>query len=359
MTAAVYVDKPAPGSLYASQSCLERGDEAGAVPEMLQAPIVAYSRLLVGASAARYTYPTFMDAIVIDNVSKTFDTTRAVAGLSASVPAGCIYAFLGPNGAGKTTTIRMIMNIIYPDSGRIEVLGRSPLTAAKEKIGYLPEERGLYRSMKVRDVLWYLGSIKGMRRRELGPAIDRWLDEVGLADWADKRVEALSRGMQQKLQFVVAVINDPEILILDEPFAGLDPVNLDLLKDIMLRMRDAAKTVIFSTHMMEQAEKLCDFILLINQGAKVVDGTLDEIRSQYRTDVVSAEIQGDSAFIETLPIVETVQSVDRRLEISLRPDADAQELLRALVGRVTVRAFELKVPSLHEIFVHLIGQPNA
>ena len=300
-----------------------------------------------------------MDALVLAEVSKSFGAVRAVDGLSARVPAGSIYGFLGPNGAGKTTTIRMIMNIIYPDSGTVEVLGNGSVAAVKDRIGYMPEERGLYRKMKVRSVLSYLGSLKGMTRGELAGRIPQWLDRVGLGEWANKRVDELSRGMQQKLQFVATVLNDPDLLILDEPFSGLDPVNLDLLKEIILAMKGEGRTVIFSTHVMEQAEKLCDFILLINEGRKVIDGTLSEIQSQYESDVVSVELEGDTAFVDELPMVERTRRVNRRLEVALTEGADAQEFLRALIERAPVRAFEVKVPSLHEIFISLVGEGDA
>jgi len=300
-----------------------------------------------------------MDALVLAEVSKSFGAVRAVDGLSARVPAGSIYGFLGPNGAGKTTTIRMIMNIIYPDSGTVEVLGNGSVAAVKDRIGYMPEERGLYRKMKVRSVLSYLGSLKGMTRGELAGRIPQWLDRVGLGEWANKRVDELSRGMQQKLQFVATVLNDPDLLILDEPFSGLDPVNLDLLKEIILAMKGEGRTVIFSTHVMEQAEKLCDFILLINEGRKVIDGTLSEIQSQYESDVVSVELEGDTAFVDELPMVEGTRRVNRRLEVALTEGADAQEFLRALIERAPVRAFEVKVPSLHEIFISLVGEGDA
>lgn len=301
---------------------------------------------------------TNTDAIVLEEVGKAFGSVRAVNGLSARIPAGTIYGFLGPNGAGKTTTIRMIMNIVYPDSGRIEILGEDSVEQRRGQIGYMPEERGLYRKMKVRSLLSYLGSIKGMKRAELGREIPKWLDTVGLSEWADKKVEELSRGMQQKLQFVATVINDPDLLILDEPFSGLDPVNLDLLKGILLRMRDVGKTVVFSTHVMEQAEKLCDFILLINKGKKIIDGTLEQIQSSYKSDAVTTELEGDTSFIADLPVVKSITRTGKRLEISLREKSDAQELLKALVGRVRVQVFEVKRPSLHEIFVHLVGQSN-
>jgi len=299
-----------------------------------------------------------MDALVLEEVAKTFSAVRAVDQLSARVPTGSIYGFLGPNGAGKTTTLRMIMDIIAPDSGRIEILGETPDSKANERIGYMPEERGLYRKMTVRDVLTYLAALKGMKRRAASQEIARWLGIMTLKDWADRKVEELSKGMQQKLQFIATVINDPDFLILDEPFSGLDPVNLDLLEGIMLRMRGAGKTVLFSTHVMEQAEKLCDFILLINKGKTVFDGTLDQIRSGYKSNAVVAELDGDAGFVRDLPMVKSTTVNGKRLEVALKESADSQELLRALVGRIRVRAFEEKVPSLHEIFVHLVGQSN-
>jgi len=300
-----------------------------------------------------------MDALILDDVTKVFGSVRAVDGLSARIPAGSIYGFLGPNGAGKTTTLRMVMNIFSPDSGRIEVLGHSSRDEVSGRIGYMPEERGLYRKMKVRAVVSYFGKLKGMKRHDLGREIPRKLEEVGLAEWADKRVEDLSRGMQQKLQFVVTTINDPDLLILDEPFSGLDPVNLDILRDIMLRVRQTGKTVIFSTHMMEQAEKLCDFILLVDKGRKIIDGTLDQIRSAYPCNTVKVELDGETDFIAALPMVRGIERNDRKLNISLSENGDPQDLLRSLVGKVRVRSFEESVPSLHEIFVDQVRRNDA
>ena len=299
------------------------------------------------------------DAILLDQVVKAYGRVRAVDAVSARIPRGSIYGFLGPNGAGKTTTLRMIMNIMCPDRGRIEVLGRPLSESSREKIGYLPEERGLYRKMKVRNVMTFLGAIQGMSGGALAREVPRWIEAVGLSEWADRRVDELSKGMQQKLQFVAAVIHDPEILILDEPFSGLDPVNLDLLKGMLLRMRERGKTVIFSTHIMEQAERLCDYILLVDRGRKVIDGTLDQIRGQHQTNTILARLEGDASFIRDLPMVRAVAQVEKRLEITLDEGADTQELLKALVGRVRVHAFEEKVPSLHEIFVHLVGRNHA
>ena len=278
--------------------------------------------------------------------------------LSVQVSVGTIYGFLGPNGAGKTTTIRMIMNIIRPDSGRIEILGDGQIEQVKTRIGYMPEERGLYRKMTVRKVLAYFGAIKGLNDHELAHRVPRWLERVELADWAEKKVEELSRGMHQKLQFAVTVINDPELVILDEPFSGLDPLNQELLKTIILEMRNQGKTIIFSTHVMHEAEKLCDSILLINKGKLILDGRLDHIRSRQSTHTVCVELEGDASFVETLPMVTAVKSEENRLEITLA-DADTQQFLQALVQRARVRAFEVKVPSLHEIFVNLVGANDA
>ncbi|MFC1737901.1 ABC transporter ATP-binding protein [Planctomycetota bacterium] len=223
----------------------------------------------------------------------------------------------------------------------------------------MPEERGLYRKMTVRKTLAYFGAIKSAAADELAVRIPRWLEHMDLADWADKKVEELSRGMHQKLQFAVTAINDPELLILDEPFAGLDPLNQELLKDVILNMRDKGQTVIFSTHVMHEAEELCDSILLINKGKAILDGRLDHIRSQHTSHAISAELQGDTAFIKTLPIVTKVESQGNRLEITLTEDADPQQLLRVLLERVRIQTFEVKVPSLHEIFVNLVGASNA
>ena len=299
-----------------------------------------------------------MNAVLLDKVCKSFGEVRAVDNLSVQVSVGSIYGFLGPNGAGKTTTIRMIMNIIRPDSGRIEILGDGQIERVKTRIGYMPEERGLYRKMTVRKVLAYFGAIKGLNDHEIAHRVPRWLERVDLADWADKKVEELSRGMHQKLQFAVTVINEPELVILDEPFSGLDPLNQDLLKTIILEMRNEGKTVIFSTHVMHEAEKLCDFILLINRGKPILDDRLDHIRSRQSAHTVCVELEGDTGFVETLPMVTAVKSEGKRLNVTLT-DADTQQFLQALMQRAKVRAFEVKVPSLHEIFVKLVEADDA
>jgi len=300
-----------------------------------------------------------MDAVAIRDVCKSFGEVRAVNNLNMTVPAGSIYGFLGPNGAGKTTTIRMIMNILRPDSGQIALLGDHSVEQTKSRIGYMPEERGLYRKMTVRKVLTYFGAIKDVPPVELTRRVPQWLERLDLAKWADKKVEELSRGMHQKLQFAVTAINEPELLILDEPFSGLDPLNTDMLESIVLEMRSQGKTVIFSTHVMHEAEKLCDSILLINKGRAILDDSLANVRSQQRSHAVCLELEGDTDFVSGLANVTKVKSEGSQLEITLEESADSQELLRSLMEHTRVHSFELKVPSLHEIFVDLVGKSDA
>lgn len=294
-------------------------------------------------------------AIELREIRKSFGPVRAVDGLSLAVPQGAVYGFLGPNGAGKTTTLRMIMDIIRPDGGEIRLFGKPASSFARGRVGYMPEERGLYRKMTAAAVLRYFGSLKGLSGSQLAQCVPAWLERIDLAAHAGKKVEELSRGMHQKLQFAATVINDPDLVILDEPFSGLDPVNQDLLREIITTMRDQGRTVLFSTHGMHEAEELCDFIVLINQGRVVVDGTLDQIRSRHESHTIAIEIEGDGAFVGTLPQVAAIRPDGRRLDVTLRDGADPQELLRILVDRSRVRAFEVKHPSLHEIFVRLVG----
>ena len=300
-----------------------------------------------------------MNTVSLENVSKSFGPLQAVHELNVNVPPGCIYGFLGPNGAGKTTTIRMIMNIIRPDTGKITLFGNGTAKNTKSRIGYMPEERGLYRKMTIAKVLAYFAAIKGVPEDQLTPRVKDWLKRVELDNWANKKVEELSRGMHQKLQFAVTAINNPDLLILDEPFSGLDPVNQDLLKDIIMQMKNQGKTVVFSTHVMHEAEKLCDFIVLINKGKLVVNGTLEQIRSQWKSHAVYAKLDGDTALLDSLPMVKAVNSQENRLEIELDENADPQQLLKALVEKVNVLNFEIKSPSLHEIFVKFVGTKNA
>ncbi len=294
-----------------------------------------------------------MGAVEIHNVTKRFGPVTAVDDLSLNVPAGRVYGFIGPNGSGKTTTLRMIMSIFLPDSGSISVLGEQRHEAYTDRVGYLPEERGLYRKMKVRDVLSFYGKLKN--GGNVSADVGYWLERLDLAEWADRRVEALSKGMSQKVQFIAAVAHRPELVILDEPFTGLDPVNADVLQEAVLEVQAQGATVIFSTHDMNMAEAMCDFICMIFQGRKVLDGTLADIQDQYGSDTVRVRIEGDRSRLQGLPGVERLTDRGQVQELRLAPDADSQAVLRAIMSRARVTRFELARPSLHDIFVRIAG----
>jgi ABC-2 type transport system ATP-binding protein len=295
------------------------------------------------------------NAIELDNIVKRYGDFTAVDRLSLDVEAGQIVGFLGPNGAGKTTTIRMIMSILYPDSGQISVLGHPRAIDVKDRIGYLPEERGLYRKMTIDQTLRYFGKLKGMRRRDLRRRIGECLDSVGLSAWRFKRAEALSKGMSQKLQFVATILHQPELVILDEPFSGLDPLNLDLLKDLVVDLRRQGTTVIFSTHQMEQAQRLCDRLVLINRGRKLVEGTMEEIRSQFSSRILLLEGKGDFAPLAALEgVLDSYFTSDHaRLEISAESSPDV--ILRRAIDLARLSRFEVQRLDLHEIFIKLVG----
>ncbi len=291
-----------------------------------------------------------MDVIQLRKVSKSFGALRAVDDLSLAVPRGCIYGFIGPNGSGKTTTLRMLMSILRPDTGEVEVLGECNPPAAKDRVGYLPEERGLYKNMKVRRLLRYYGKLKNANAH-LEARIDDWLDRMALTDWADKMVESLSKGMAQKVQFISTIIAEPEIVILDEPFSGLDPVNLEVLRDAVVELSKAGATVVFSTHDMAVAERMCDRIFMIYKGRKVLDGSQEEIQSEYGQDTLRIRTSGGAEVLAGLDGVEEMRDHGRLQE--LRFSGDPQELLRTLLARTEVQHFEQTRPSLHDIFVRI------
>jgi ABC-2 type transport system ATP-binding protein len=297
-----------------------------------------------------------MDAITLQNVTKTFNGFTAVDALSLRVPRGSLYGFIGPNGSGKTTTLRMIMNILLPDTGDIEVLGSRDTRSARDRVSYLPEERGLYKKMTVRRLLRYYGHLKGAKSPELDAAIADWIDRMGLSAWLDKKVDTLSKGMAQKVQFIGAVVGSPELLILDEPFSGLDPVNAETLKDAVLDLKRAGTTVVFSTHDMGMAERLCDRIFMIFKGRKVLDGTLEEIQSSYGFDTVRVRTDGGFGLLENLDGVESVNDLGNWQEV--RWKGDPQALLHTLAARTAIHHFEIARPSLHDIFVR-IASPEA
>jgi ABC-2 type transport system ATP-binding protein len=296
-----------------------------------------------------------MYAVQIDRVTKSFGNHLAVDDLSLAVPTGTVYGFIGPNGSGKTTTLRMIMRILHPDQGAILVLGDQRFGAANDRVGYLPEERGLYKQMKVREILRFYAELKGSRNNKA--AMDSWLERLGLSDWADKKVEALSKGMAQKVQFIATVIARPELVILDEPFSGLDPVNAEVLREAVLDLKRDGTTVIFSTHDMAVAEKMCDFIFMIYKGRKVLDGTLESIQDIYGSDTVRVRLDGPGA-LDRLPGVVKVSDFGRWQELRLERGADPQQLLARLMDCGQVRHFELARPSLQEIFVR-IARPES
>jgi ABC-2 type transport system ATP-binding protein len=292
-----------------------------------------------------------MNAVELAHVTKAFAAHRAVSDLSFKVPTGTIYGFIGPNGSGKTTTLRMIMRILHPDQGTITVLGENSRAAANDRIGYLPEERGLYKHMRVRELLRFYADLKGARHCD--EAIDQWLERMQLSAWAEKKIQALSKGMSQKVQFIATVVARPELVILDEPFSGLDPVNGEVLREAVLGLKRDGMTVIFSTHDMGVAEKLCDFILMIHKGEKVLDGTVESIKETYGTDTVRVGLEGNGRPLSDLPGVMHVADFGRLQELRLERGTNVQELLGELMRRSQVRHFELAQPSLHDIFVRI------
>lgn len=295
-------------------------------------------------------------AIELDGVTKRFGQQTAVDRLDLHVPEQSIYGFIGPNGSGKTTTLRMILRIFQPDEGTVVVLGRDRGRTADDRLGYLPEERGLYKRMRVRSLLTYYARLKG--HYDCRADLENWLERLGAASWADKRVDGLSKGMAQKIQFIAAVIARPKLLILDEPFSGLDPVNLDLLRDSVRAMRDQGTTVIFSTHDMDVAEQLCDTIFMIFRGKKVLDGNLDAIQAEYPANRVRIRFVDPHVQPPAMPQIRHGEARGRFYELQLHSAEDAPVLLQQLCQRHALSHFEVVRPSLHEIFVRIAG-PDA
>jgi len=295
--------------------------------------------------------------LVLDNVTKKFGEFTAVDSLSMQVRPGRVFGLIGPNGAGKTTTIRMIVNITIPDAGRIELFGQPMNARLQDRIGYLPEERGLYRKMKVGEQLRFFAELKDLRGKEADARIDSWLAKLQLSDWKNKRAKDLSKGMQQKVQFITAVIHDPDLLILDEPFSGLDPVNVELMKQTILEKKAEGKTIILSTHQMEIAEKLCDDVCMINRAQKVLDGRLREIRRSFARNAVALQLEGADGVLNDPALVASVRKNGDDTEVLLAPGADAQSLLKRLVENgAVVNKFELAEPSLHDIFIEKVRE---
>ncbi len=293
-----------------------------------------------------------MHTIELQGITKTFREHIAVDGLSLSVPEGSVYGFIGPNGSGKTTTLRMIMNILYPDVGDIRVFGETLSPVSVDRIGYMPEERGMYKRMKVRDFLVFFGGLKS--ENNIRGKVDDWLKRLDLTDWANKKIETLSKGMSQKVQFIATVVTRPKLLILDEPFSGLDPVNTDVIRDAILELRSEGTTIMFSTHDMAMAERMCDFICMIYRGKKVLDGTLASIQDAYGNDTIRLKT-GDGAELHKLPGVEKVNDYGQLQELRIAPDTDPQQILRDIMTRTEVLRFDVVKPSLHDIFIRIAG----
>jgi ABC-2 type transport system ATP-binding protein len=295
--------------------------------------------------------------LVLDHVSKSFGEFAAVSDLSLQVRPGRVFGLIGPNGAGKTTTIRMIVNITVPDSGRIELFGQQMNTALQDRIGYLPEERGLYKRMKVGEQLRFFAELKDLRGKEAETRIDTWLERLQLTAWKEKRTKELSKGMQQKVQFITSVIHNPDLVILDEPFSGLDPVNVELMKETILEQKAAGKTIILSTHQMEIAEKLCDDVCMINKSRKVLDGKLREIRRSFSRNAVALQFEGGDGLLNDPELVANIRQNGEEFEVLLVPGKNPQELLRRLVDAgAAVTKFELAEPSLHDIFIEKVKE---
>jgi ABC-2 type transport system ATP-binding protein len=298
-----------------------------------------------------------MHAVEICKVTKTFGAVTAVDDLSLAVPEGSVYGFIGPNGSGKTTTMRMITSIFYPDRGEIRVFGKTMLGARSESIGYLPEERGLYRKMTVRQILEFYGELRC--GHSVGREIDAWLEKLDLSGAAGLKVQALSKGMSQKVQFIAAVVPAPRLLVLDEPFSGLDPVSADAIRSAVLELRRGGATVILSTHDMSVAETMCDYIFMIFRGKKVLDGTLESIQDRYGNDTIRV-IAGDGLrALADLPGVEKVRDLGQVQELRMARGCDPQDVLRTLVSRTRVSSFTIARPSLHDIFVRIAAPESA
>lgn len=297
-----------------------------------------------------------MNVVEIENVTKIFGSLKAVNNLSLNVPTGSIYGFIGPNGSGKTTTLRMIMNIFYPNQGKIRIFDEEMKGSSTDRIGYLPEERGMYKKMKVRDFIQFYGELKSGRK--VKKEADYWLGRLSLSDWANKKIETLSKGMAQKVQFISTIVSNPELIILDEPFTGLDPVNVEVLKDAVLNLRKKGASVIFSTHDMNVAENMCDFIFMIFKGKKVLDGTLVSIQDRYGSDTLRIRTENGSSILQNLEGVTKITDFGKLQELRIQQGFDHQKILSEIMSRTQVYSFELAKPTLNDIFLRIAG-PDA
>lgn len=295
-----------------------------------------------------------MEILQVDAISKKFGNYTAVDNISFKVNSGKIFGLLGPNGAGKTTTIRMITNIISPDSGSVRILDNEMDSAQQNLIGYLPEERGLYKKTKVIEQLEYFGRLKGLSRKEANERAKYWLNKLGAYGWENKKIQELSKGMAQKVQFVATVLHDPPFIILDEPFSGFDPINTDLLINVMLELKQSGKTIILSTHQMYQVEKLCDEIFMINLGKQVLSGNLREIKKNYGKNHLIIEFSGNNSFLNSIDKSQIIDYTDNRAEIKLKYFEESQEILKNASQTTQITKFVIEEPSLNEIFIEIV-----
>jgi ABC-2 type transport system ATP-binding protein len=294
----------------------------------------------------------------VTNLRKEFDSVVAVNGVSLEVKRGELFGLLGPNGAGKTTTIRTVLNIVEPDAGQITFDGKPFTQATWNIVGYLPEERGLYRKSKIINTILYFAGLKGLKPKEARPQILYWLERFGLKQDAHRKIEELSKGNQQKIQLIISLVHRPQLVILDEPFSGLDPVNQVLLKDVLMELRQKNIAIIFSTHQMDQVEKMCDNICLINKGKPVLNGSLSDIKKQHGTNSVHLEFEGNGEFLKTLPLVQRADVYQNYAELELTDIARSNELFQQFDGKLAVHKFEIVEPSLNSIFINVVGGPE-
>jgi len=293
-------------------------------------------------------------ALVLKGVSKSFADHVAVRDLSLEVPRGSVFGLLGPNGAGKTTTLRMVLNILGVDGGAIEILGRPADQAVRDRVGYMPEERGLYMRMVLEEQLVFMAAIKGIGRKEATRRLGPWLERLGLADWRKRKTGELSKGMQQKAQFIATVLHEPDLIIMDEPMSGLDPVGMDVMRDVMVDLSRRGATIVLSSHQMDTVERLCDRVALIDKGEKVLDGTMSEVKAAHGKNTVVVAFDGDGSFLGSLPGVAKVSDFGQYVEIKMSDGADPQTLLGEVAARLRIRRFEIVEPSLHDIFVETV-----
>lgn len=305
--------------------------------------------------AAPVAAPVKTPVVELDQISKAYEGKIAVQNLSLRIDPGTMFGLLGPNGSGKTSSIRMMIGITMPDAGSVTMFGKPYTRESLRRVGYLPEERGLYKKMKVMEQLVFMGQLRGLEPAVASKRAHEWCERLQILDAIQKKTEELSKGMQQKIQFISTLMHEPELVIMDEPFSGLDPVNTSLLQDTLIDLKKKGRAILFSTHRLDQVEKLCDAICLIHHGHAVITGGMREVKSRYERDRVIINFEGDSGFLHH-PAIKSFKDYGGQVEIQLHPHADAQDLLRAAAEKATIYRFELMEPSLEEIFIRTVGE---